>query len=328
MPSSISNSDPRRGIAWLLVGCLLVALAVEVTARAGFHRASRIQRRFIDEYRSAQRIGVSRAGKHTVLVVGNSLLLEGVMFDQLKQTLASHDWDAYRLTLERTFYYDWYYALRELYRAGARPDAVVAMLGPRQWIQREIRGEFSAHYLMNGRDVLRVSRELGLNATETTNLLAARTSGFWAVRAELRNFLLPFFIRDVTRLVDRFTRTGPQPLSAVEVEQAAVDRVARLRELTASHGASLALLLPPTLVRGQEGDAWIGLMHAADANTVPFLKPFDASTFGPDMFRDDGFHLNPKGAARYTALLAPALSRALAMQFATQQSTGIARFQQ
>lgn len=181
---------------------------------------------------------------------------------------------------------------------------------------------------MSGPDVLSVSRELGLDATETTNLMAAWASGFWAARAELRNFLLPFVIPDVTRLVERFARTGSQPLTPAEVEQTAVERVAQLRELTLQHGASLALLLPPTLVHGKEGDAWIGLMRAATANAVPLLKPFDASTFGPEMFRDDGFHLNPKGAARYTSLLAPALSGALATQLAAHQSAHNQRLHQ
>jgi lysophospholipase L1-like esterase len=315
MRSSTSSSDGRpdlrRAIVWLLAGCVVVCAGVEAAARVGFNRVSRIQRRFLDEYRAAEQMRPGRGDSRTLLVVGNSLLVEGVQFDQLHDALAADHWKARRLALERTFYNDWYYGLRELLQRGAHPDAVVLMLGPRQWILPDIRGEFSAHYLLNGSDVLRLARETRMRPTETTNLLAANASAFWAVRAEMRNFLLSFLVPDMSRLVGRFTAGGSTPLSPEEVAIAARQRIARLHALTDAYGIRLALLLPPALVRGQEGDAWIGLKRAADANDVSFVKPFDGSTFDAGMFRDDGFHLNAKGAMRYTTLLAPALRQTL-----------------
>src|SRR3954464_15249364 len=172
MRSSTSSSDYRRGIALLLAGCVAIGLMVEGGARVGFHVASKIQRRFVTEYQRASEITAGDARKH-VLLVGNSLMLEGVAFDRLRDALAAQQWDARRLVLERTFYYDWYYGLKRLLESGAQPDVVVLMLSTRQWLSPEIRGEFSAHYLMGAGDVLQLSRELGWHPTKSTNMMFA-----------------------------------------------------------------------------------------------------------------------------------------------------------
>ena len=81
----------------------------------------RVPQRADDRHRTAS------DGRTHVLVVGNSLLDEDVRFDRLHDALAAR-WDARRFVVEQTFYYDWYYGLKRLYREGARPDVVVLML--------------------------------------------------------------------------------------------------------------------------------------------------------------------------------------------------------
>ena len=293
---------------------MVIALLVELGARVGFHRASKIQHRFVTEYQQAQAIATDRETKH-VLLVGNSLLLEGVVFDRLAEALATQHWDARRLVLERTFYHDWYYGLKQLLASGARPDVVVVMLTAKQWIEHDSRGDFSAHYLVNAADVLPLSRELSAHPTKTTNLLLAHYSRFWASRAELRNFWVKFLVPDMNRLVDLFTSTleaERRPLAVEDVVPLARVRVARLRDLLDGYGARLVILVPPTLVRTGQGEGWLGLMRAAETLGVPALKPFDSATFGPGVFRDSGFHLNTEGATLYTKLLAHDLERVLA----------------
>ena len=90
-------------------------------------RVSRIQRRTVEEYRLAQTIGADTCGRKHVLLVGNSLLDEDVRFDRVRDALADR-WDARRFVIEQTFYYDWYYGLKRLFREGARPDVVIVML--------------------------------------------------------------------------------------------------------------------------------------------------------------------------------------------------------
>src|SRR5882672_9406632 len=105
MHSSTSVSSATRAAALLLAGCAVVALAVEVVARVGFDRASKIQRRMADEYRIARAIGrdQARARKH-VLLIGNSLLQEDVLFDDVQSELGAN-WDARRFVVEQTYYF-------------------------------------------------------------------------------------------------------------------------------------------------------------------------------------------------------------------------------
>jgi hypothetical protein len=93
MRSSISASDGscadrRRAARLLLAGCAVVALSADATARLALDRASKIQQRIVAEYRGAQRIGCEpRTAKTHILVVGNSLLDEGVQFDRVREEL-------------------------------------------------------------------------------------------------------------------------------------------------------------------------------------------------------------------------------------------------
>src|SRR4051812_720141 len=81
-PASRATADTTawtamRRATWMLVtGCLVVAAVVEIAARVGLDRASRIQRRMVQEYGVARTIGHDGAPGRHVLVVGNSLLDE------------------------------------------------------------------------------------------------------------------------------------------------------------------------------------------------------------------------------------------------------------
>src|SRR5437667_5102049 len=155
MRSSTSGSDamPKASLrhgAWALVaGCLTVGLAAEAAARIGLDRVSKVQRRVADEYRLAREIGCDRRAERIhVLVVGNSLLDEGVQFDRVRIGVGA-GCDVRRLVVEQTFYFDWYYGLRRLFREGARPDIVVVVLTPSQWVTRDSRGDYTVHYLLS-----------------------------------------------------------------------------------------------------------------------------------------------------------------------------------
>jgi hypothetical protein len=311
MPSSISSSSaPRlqRAICLLLAGCLLIAGAAEAAARFGFHRASKIQRRFVTEYARARALG-GDARRNAVLVIGNSLLLEGVQFDRLQQTL-SPEWQAERLVLERTSYYDWYFGLKRLLNEGARPQAVIVVLTARQWAENEFRGDFSSHYLFRMRDLPEVSRELRWSSTELAGSFVAHASEFWAERAELRTFVLRYLVPDLERLTNVFTSNPrPGPLQAARIEPLLRERLAKLRDLVEAHGAHLVVVVPPT-PPVPDNDGWIGVVRAARAVGVPMVEPLPPDAFSPQEYRD-GFHLNDAGAARYTSLLLPELRQLL-----------------
>ena len=299
----------RRAACVLLGGCVLIAVAAEGAARLALDRVSKIQRRTADEYRLARTIGADACGRRHVLLVGNSLLDEDVRFDRLSEAIAD-DWDARRFIIEQTFYYDWYYGLKRLFREGARPDVVILMLSSRQWIQSDVRGDYSAQYLMDTVDLLDAARDLDLNATQTTNLVAANVSKFWGARAEIRNFLLGRLMPDLGRLMNFSSVVQAHTLSAAEVEPIATERIADLKALTDSYGARLVVLLP-VLLDTRNGTDWLGMIHAGERSRVPVLMPVPSGSFTKSLYRDAGFHLNPTGASAFTDKLIPQLQKTL-----------------
>jgi hypothetical protein len=50
---------------------------------------------------------------------------------------------------------------------------------------------------------------------------------------------------------------------------------------------------------------------AAEARRVAVLRPIEPKAFGPELYRDNGFHLNPTGAAAFTERLIPMLRNEL-----------------
>jgi hypothetical protein len=314
MPSSTSASDARRGFAarwapWVLIaGCVSVAAAAEVVARAGLDRASKIQHRLVDEYRAAREIGCDRRQAQTdVLVVGNSLLDEGVHFEQVRSGLAG-ECDARRLVVEQTAYFDWYYGLKRLFREGARPDIVVVVLSPSQWVRPDSRGDYTAQYLLSTADVMGAAHDLGLNATQTSGLFFARLSKFWGARTEIRNYVLGHLMPDLGRLMNFSSYIDPTPIVDVEIEEKARGRIERLNALVREHDARLVILVPPVLVAN---DGARGLAAAAAPCAVPVIRPVTSGTYTKEFYRDTGFHLNAAGAARFTEQFVHALRREL-----------------
>lgn len=288
---------------------------MEVAARAGLDRASRIQRRMVQEYVAARAIGLDgTAGRH-VLVVGNSLLDEGVQFDRLRSALESQ-YDTRRYMVEQTVYYDWYYGLKRLYREGARPDIVVVMLGTGHWLSSNIRGDYSAQYMMSVADLPSAARDLDMHPTQATGFLFAGLSKFWGARVEMRNFVLGRLMPDVGQLMNFTSAIDRRPMVQADITPVLVERISRMREVTETHGSALVLLVAPVL---NPDDGSTGLMEAARTAGVPVLRPVASGAFGPQMYRD-GFHLNPDGAAQFTDRLIPALAGEL--QVAFQQADG------
>jgi lysophospholipase L1-like esterase len=89
-----------------------------------------------------------------------------------------------------------------------------------------------------------------------------------------------------------------------EVSDTVSARVQQLKDVVESHGARLVLLVPPLL---DANDGAMGLMQAAERLNVAALRPVASGTYGPQFYRDSGFHLNAKGASQFTERLAVAL---------------------
>ncbi|MBS1817924.1 MAG: hypothetical protein JSU08_08350 [Acidobacteria bacterium] len=303
-PLTIGERHARlRRATWALaIGCALVAGGLEVVARTGLDRASKIQRRMVAEYRSAVRIGQDGVHGRHLLVIGNSLLDEGVDFERLRGSLGDR-FDARRYMVEQTVYYDWLYGLRRLFNEGARPDIVLVMLGTGHWLSPNIRGDYSAQYMMSRSDLPRVALDLGMHPTQASGLLFAGVSKFWGARTEMRTFVLRHIMPDLADFMNMSSAVDHRPMVTQDIEPVLASRIARLRAVTEAHGTQLVLLVPPLLNPDDGSDA---LMAAADANHVAVLRPVTSGTFGANLYRD-GFHLNETGAAQFTERLIPVL---------------------
>ena len=122
MPSSISSSEAppvtdkvradvktsHLSIWLILAGICLIGAASEAVTMFGLHRVSKIIRRTDQEYRDSLALPTySATNTPTMLLLGNSLLLEGVDLASLRTTVAGK-YDVHRLVFEQTEYLDLY----------------------------------------------------------------------------------------------------------------------------------------------------------------------------------------------------------------------------
>jgi hypothetical protein len=289
----------------VLIGLGLVYfLGVECISRFGVPLISRIEARTALEYDQVVDTGDGSSSRRTVVVVGNSLLLLGVSFDELHRAL----WpcaDVRRFVVESTDYHDWYYGLRRLFQAGARPDVVVVTLTPRQLVASTIRGDYFAYWLMNLSECVAVARDVRLTNTQTSSLAFANVSAFFGLRQEIRKVLAEKLFPDLPALMQVLTRRTSKPLDEAFLYSMAKDRLRILRELAHEYDTEVLLAIPPTIGNSRQSQI---VMRAGHVAGVKVLYPVDSDSLTPD-FYSDGFHLNDKGAEVFTARFIEALKQ-------------------
>jgi hypothetical protein len=304
MHSSISNSEsvkaPRARLPWQTWALLFCALALcasaEVVARFGL-RVSAIHRRIVQEAHDANYIRRSTTpSQKTVLLLGNSLLLEGVDIQQLRSGLQPR-YQAQRFVVESTAFLDWYYALQGLFRHGMRADFIVLCLNPTQLTFDKIRGDFSAYMLFDAQDIWPASRDSGADLTQVSGYYLAHWSTFYGTRSELRSV----FTYKLAHALPEMSRQAVLSVAVMPPDRQLIPqmepRLRRFEELCNRYGAKFLFLIPPV---PQSGDLAI---VAAGANTgVRVLRPIPNGSLSLEYYRD-GFHLNAKGAERFTSAI-------------------------
>jgi hypothetical protein len=310
VPSSTSNSEVRaatRAITVLLAGLFLYSAALEVVTRRGFSRVSRNQRRVYQDL-SAAKSFAPRAENDApaMLVVGNSLLLEGIDRESLKKELAPN-YQLALLPVENTQFEDWYFGLRRLFAEGSRPSIVVVCLSTRQMMSRATDGEYFAYYLMQERDLLAVKKESHLDNTMASGYFFANRSEWLGSRAQIRNWLLQEIMPNMEHLIGFFPGKTPPMPPKEQVVAGVLPHLLALDQLCKANGARLIAVVPPALSRE---DASADVQASAAREDIPVLVPLRPTDVTPDDFHD-GFHLNPRGAARFTQRLASALLHTL-----------------
>jgi hypothetical protein len=314
VPLSISDSERRdatRAIVVLLVSLIFYFGALEAVTRIAFPRINHVWRSIAAGHRAAITLQPIAANQSTtILMVGNSYMDLGVNRENLQQELSPLYAVAY-LPVWGTNYLDWYFGLRRLFAEGSRPAILGVCLSTPQIISDATSGESFAHSLMLERDIFNVKEQAHLDNTMTTNYFFARLSSWLGHRAEIHNWILRKSIPKVTDLVDNFKgRNQALPGSAVLVAQA-LPRLRLLKQLCDENGTRFFLLIPPSL---DALDASSELQAAAAKEGITVVLPLQHTELSFRDFLNDGTHLNPRGAAVFTARLGPALIQTLYRQ--------------
>jgi hypothetical protein len=303
---STSNSKQAvtgRHIVAVILACAMVYLAAELATSCFFWRFSSMQHRRELERRAALQMKAPRGAAPRVLIVGNSLLLDAVDFQQLKKEVGD-EIKVQRFVLENTFYLDWYYGLHQLFGAGVHPNVVVVSLSASQLVSDNISGERTARMLVDGSDLLRFSSDVGADRNKTISLVVSHLSEFYGWRADIRTWLMGKILPDLPNLTSHL-RFPSDPPSNEKLYSVAKRRLLELRNLCALNHVDCVLLMPPS--PGSNPGARI-VLQAAAADGVTVLLPMPSL---PDNFFSDGFHLNAEGAARFTPLLATSLKQVI-----------------
>jgi hypothetical protein len=305
MPSFISSSDKGAAIygGLLIVACAILSVVFEIASRSLLTSHSETYARVSHQYQDALKARPVAAGVPLpVLMVGNSLLLDGVDIARLQQ-LTSARMRVYPIFLEATGYYDWFYGLQRLFREGSRPQVVVLGIGADTFVSNSLRQDYVPLLLFDLQDSLNVASDLKMDRSATTNLLLAHASVFWDTRSVIRGQILE---RVVPGYPDLVTLLKPPPAgpTSIDFTEVANRRLQRLRELCRAYGAKLIVLIPPTPT---SADAVRRLTSLTARVGIQVLVPLDPANLPSRYYRADELHLNSEGAALFTSALATAL---------------------
>jgi lysophospholipase L1-like esterase len=311
MRSFISSSKPA-GLFYakaLAGACALLILVFEISSAYLLKHHSETYTRVSRQYAEALKVRPSKpAEPASVLMVGNSLLLEGVDVQRLHELTAGQV-RVYPVFLEGTGYYDWLYGLRKMFREGVRPQVVVLGVGVNSFLANSVRQDYVPMIFFDTQDAYEVASDLKLDHTATSNLLLAHSSAFWDTRSVIRTQILRHTIPRYRELVSLLKPQPAIPPASV-FQETADSRLQRLRELCEAHGAKLILLVPPTL----SSEVAIREMTAAAQKVgVQTLVPIDPTALSAKYYQSDELHLNPEGAALFTLELAASLPNTVAL---------------
>jgi hypothetical protein len=306
MRSSISASDwpgATRAI-WLLAITLFgYLIAGEIAMRKILPRFSETLQRETRDHDAVVRRRPVPAGAKSLLMVGNSLLLDGIDRPRLIRAMApGHDVAVF--PVENTTYLDWYFGLRRLYAEGARPDLVVLCLNATNMLSDATAGEMFAYTLMRSEDLPAVVRASHLDMMTASSYFFANHSALLGTREYLHNGVLSRWLAQADLLARYLPILRPaQAGTGSVVTEEVMERLRGLRESSASFGADFVFLVPPSLNPSDPAEA---IRTAANRAGITVLVPYAPGEMPRSAFRD-GFHLNADGAARFTERVARAL---------------------
>jgi len=288
----------RKGFIVLLVGLGLILLAFEFGSPIVLDHLSRTEHRVEVELKAARALRPTTPdGRPTVLLAGNSLLLEGVQLDKLHDELAPR-YEVSRLGIEQTHFLDWYFGLRRLLQEGSRPSAIVLALGTDQLASKFTLGEEFAHRQMSARDLPLAIQETNLDRTTASTYFFAHWSNWLADKGVIRQRVLIVLVPNFRTLAGRIADHGAHIHEQEVLVGMAKKRLPELAELSRTYGVKIVLMVPPALREDYSRD--IQLVGADVGVPVWVLSPPGEY---PRSLYSDGYHLNPQGSSDYTSRL-------------------------
>ncbi|MDQ2840142.1 MAG: hypothetical protein M3Y72_03705 [Acidobacteriota bacterium] len=311
-PALVRAATSRgRGIAIPLAIIASILILLEALTWSVVEKRSKLQQTINQEYREA--VGIRRGsegGRKQLLILGNSLVGYDIDFGMLTRELGPN-WRARQFWIHNTAYEDWRFGMRRLFAEGSRPDVVCLVLAGGNWRAAGIRGDYSSPYMFQAADIPAIGSELNYNRTQTSSLLFARFSRFYAVRSEIRKAVLQFLLPDLPQMYELFQPRASKPLSATEVLATIKPRIEKVHRTAQLNGTKLILIVPPVPRPGQE--YLQELSSAAREVGIDALTPVSYADMTAADFMDDT-HLTPAGAAIFTSKLMPSLRSALNAQ--------------
>jgi hypothetical protein len=298
------SMSARSGILALLAGLAFILLGLEIASPVVLTRLSRIEQREESETKAASTLRpFTPDGRPTVLFVGNSLLIEGVQLESLRDSLASQ-YAVSRLGIEQTHYLDWYFGLRRLLQEGSHPSVIVLSLATDQLASRFTLDESFAHRQMSARDFPLAVREINLDKTTATNYLFAHWSNWLADKGFIRQDVLILLVPHFRDLAARIADHGPHIHDPAILLAMAQRRLPELHDLAQTYGVKIVLLVPPTLRPDHSQE----IQELGEKVGVPVWVLSPPGEFSRDLYLD-GFHLNSQGSGIFTARLADQIRR-------------------
>ena len=311
-----SSTSASRGLTsevalgLLLCSLVLYFLLLEISARWLVPRMSAELRRMDRDYQASLALRpTSAGGSPSVLMVGNSLLLSGVVRAELQRGLAP-SYAIEEFPIEGTTYLDWFFGLQRLFAEGARPRVVIVCLNFGQITSNATHGAGFAYQLMQGHDLLRAAHAANLDLMTTSNYFFAHYSAWFGVRSHVHAGVLEKLLPGTMQLAPYLAPAeNHRPQTSGALLGVAVQRLRALEQLADRHGARFVMLIPPTLSTTDPSPAVAAL---ATQEGITVLIPFRPAELPATVF-SDGFHLDPRGAQLFTSRLEQVLPGVLAM---------------
>jgi hypothetical protein len=238
-----------------------------------------------------------RGPKPNILLLGNSLLLEGLDYERIQKDMAPET-GVTRFVIEGTLYYDWFYAIRRLLAEGSRPDLLVLCMSPLQFVQNNVPNDYAGFYMFQVRDIPELSRAAHFGLTKASSLIFAHYSLFYAGRNNLRNFILNRTYPAYGEFLHGIRTAPGQYPPAEDFQRLAQQRLRALNEECLRYGVPFTFLTPPAV--STQGE--LEMQEAGRQVGTSVLTPIPGGTLAPEMF-SDGFHLNGRGAKVFTEAL-------------------------